>query len=82
MKKPSDLARIVDIARILPILGAFLLMPPIITLFAAQIDLGGVPLIVVYLFGVWLALIGCAGWLARSLAPPAGNAQDDSAPPA
>ena len=82
MKKPSDPARIVDIARILPIIGAFLLMPPIIALFAAQIDIGGVPLIVVYLFGVWVALIGCAGWLARRLAPPPSDAHDDGAPPA
>jgi hypothetical protein len=72
MKKPSpDPARITDAARLLPILGAFLLMPPLVTLFAVSADLGGVPLIVVYLFGVWLALIVCAAWLARRLAPSA-----------
>ena len=65
----SDPARITDAARILPLIGVFLLMPPLVTLFAAPVDVGGVPLIVIYLFGVWFALIGCAAWLARRLAP-------------
>jgi hypothetical protein len=67
MKKRSDPARILDAARLLPILGVFLLMPPIITLFARDIDIGGVPLIVVYVFATWLALIACAALLARRL---------------
>lgn len=58
-----------DAAVVLPLLGLFLLMPPIITLFAAQIDIGGIPLIVVYVFGVWAALIVCAAVLARRLDP-------------
>ena len=66
----ADVTRARDAARLLPALGVFLLMPPVITLFAVQADVGGVPLIVVYLFGVWLALIAAAALLARSLAPP------------
>jgi len=62
-------ARTVDAARVLPVLGVLLLMPPVITLFAGIVDVGGVPLVVVYLFGVWLALIVCAALLARRLAP-------------
>jgi membrane protein implicated in regulation of membrane protease activity len=62
---PTDPARIGDAARLLPIVGAFLLMPPIITLFVGDGDIAGVPSVVVYLFGTWLALIGCAAWLAR-----------------
>jgi len=66
---PRDPARTVDAARVLPIIGVFLLMPPVITLFAGIADVAGVPRVVVYLFGVWLALIVCAALLARRLAP-------------
>ena len=59
--------RLRDAASVLPLLGVFLLMPPVIVLFAAPVLVGGVPLIVVYLFGVWLALIVCAALLARRI---------------
>ncbi|HTN67393.1 MAG TPA: hypothetical protein VL051_14555, partial [Burkholderiaceae bacterium] len=58
-----------DAAVVLPLLGLFLLMPPIITLFASQLDLGGIPLIAIYVFGVWAALIVCAALLAQRLDP-------------
>jgi hypothetical protein len=81
MKAPSaDPARARDAASLLPVLGVFLLMPPIITLFAARADVAGVPLIVVYLFGVWLALIACAALLARRLALPAAERRTDAEP--
>lgn len=67
-----------DAAIVLPLFGLFLLMPPIITLFASGLDIEGVPLIVVYVFGVWGALIVCAALLARRL-DPAQPAQE--APP-
>ena len=69
--KPAarDPARAVDAAKVLPVIGVFLLMPPMITLFAVIADVGGIPLVVAYLFGVWLALIVCAALLARRLAP-------------
>jgi hypothetical protein len=58
-----------DAAVVLPLFGLFLLMPPVITLFASGFDIHGVPLIVVYVFGVWIALIVCAALLARRLDP-------------
>jgi hypothetical protein len=61
--------RLRDAAAALPLLGLVLLMPPVVTLFAAALDVAGIPLIVVYLFGVWLGLIGCAAALARRLRP-------------
>lgn len=67
-KRPADPARVHDAARLLPMLGALLLMPPIISLFVVNASIAGVPLIVVYLFGTWVALIGGAAWLARRLA--------------
>ena len=82
MKQRADPARIADIARILPIIGVVLLMPPLIALFVADRWIGGVPLIVAYVFGVWLALIACAAWLARRLKPLSGDdvAHRDAAP--
>lgn len=53
----------------LPLLGLFLLMPPVVTLFARGVGIAGVPLIAIYLFGVWIALIVCAGLLAWRLRP-------------
>lgn len=69
MRAPRPVsARLRDAGALLPAIGAFLLMPPVITLFAGAQQVAGVPLIVVYLFGVWLALIACAALLARRLA--------------
>ena len=56
--------RLRDAAALLPALAVFLLMPPVITLFTGGHKVGGVPLIVVYLFGAWLALIVAAALLA------------------
>lgn len=71
--KTRDLGtpRVRDAAALLPALAVLLLMPPVITLFTGPHTVGGVPLIVAYLFGVWLALIVAAALLARRLAPPA-----------
>jgi putative effector of murein hydrolase LrgA (UPF0299 family) len=61
-------ARLRDAAGLLPVLGLVLFMPPVITLFAAAgADLAGVPLIVVYVFGTWLAVIVAAALLSRHL---------------
>lgn len=66
---PERSARARDAAIALPLLGLFLLMPPIIGLFAVPVDIAGVPLIVIYLFGVWLALVLAAALLGRALQP-------------
>lgn len=51
-------------------------MPPIIGLFATGPDILGIPLVVLYVFGTWFALIVGAAWLARRLAPD--QAADDT----
>ncbi len=56
-----------DAASLLPVVAGFLLAPPLILIFAAPVVLGGMPLIVVYLFGVWAAVIVAAFVLSRSL---------------
>jgi len=56
-----------DAALVLPFVGAFLLMPPFIRTFASDSYLAGIPVIIVYLFAVWFALILCAWLLAGPL---------------
>lgn len=75
-------ARAREAAGLLPILGLLLLMPPVITLFVAKVHIAGVPLIVAYLFGVWLALIVCAALLARRLRqrPPRSSPVEPAEP--
>ena len=67
MNKPRLSPRLHDAAVVLPLVGVFLLMPPAITLFTTPYHVVGLPLIVVYLFGVWIALIACAAILARRI---------------
>ena len=67
MNRPIP-ARVRDAAVLLPVLGLVLFMPPVITLFAAAgAGVSGVPLIVVYVFGTWLALIVAGAVLSRRL---------------
>jgi O-antigen/teichoic acid export membrane protein len=72
MKDATPPQRVRDAAWLLPLAGLALLMPPFVTLFTGDADVLGVPRIIVYVFGVWLALIGAAALLARRLRPPPG----------
>ncbi len=74
--------RLRDTAALLPVLAAFLLMPPVITLFTGARHVLGVPLLVAYLFGVWLALIIAAALLARRLGAAEDAGTTDPAPAA
>lgn len=56
-----------DLAILLPVFGALLLLPPIVALTVPAGTLGNVPVIVLYLFGVWAALILAAALTARGL---------------
>ncbi|MEO8204254.1 MAG: hypothetical protein ABI630_10340 [Betaproteobacteria bacterium] len=67
METPQPTGRIRDAAVLLPVLGLVLLMPPVITLFVGNTFVMGVPLIVVYVFSVWLGLIAATALLARRL---------------
>lgn len=66
-QRPVDDGRASSVAVVLPLLGLFLLMPPVITLFAHGTGVAGVPLVVIYVFGVWIALIIGAALLAPHL---------------
>lgn len=67
METPPPPGRVRDAAVLLPLLGLVLLMPPVITLFVASVLVAGIPLVVVYLFCVWLGLIASTALLARRL---------------
>lgn len=66
--KPSQRAH--SAAVVVPVLGLFLLLPPFITLFTGDVQLLGIPLIVIYIFGVWVVLLVFTAWLARHLHAP------------
>ncbi len=54
-------------ALLLPIFGAFLLVSPLITVFTGITTIFGLPLIFVYIFGVWFGLVLSARAMARWL---------------
>lgn len=80
-RSPSP--RLFAAAILLPCVGLFLLMPPVIGLFAIPRDVAGIPLIVFYLFGVWLGLVACAAWLSRRIGDsgPGTGTGSDALPP-
>jgi hypothetical protein len=76
MLRAGDPERIRSAAILLPIASSILLLPPFILVFAAPVLVSGVPLIVIYVFGVWTAIVLAALLLSRRLEPaePSVNA--------
>lgn len=68
-RAPSHRAK--SAAVLLPLLGLFLLFPPFVTLFIGPARPFGIPLIVLYLFGVWAAVVLATALLVRRLQVPA-----------
>ena len=66
--------RLVDAARLLPVLGMFLLLVPLLwgSQENGERDLAGNG---IYLFVAWALLVGLAAWLAPSLADAADGAE-------
>ena len=67
-RRAADPQSVRDAATLLPVTAAVLLLPPFILVFAAPVLIAGIPLIVVYVFGVWATIVFCAWLLARNLA--------------
>ncbi len=65
--RQGDGARSRDAAFVLPLFGVLLLLPPFLNLFTRNVLLWGIPLEVVYLFGIWIALVAGAALLTRRL---------------
>lgn len=62
---------------LLTVAGFLMLVPPLVHLFNHDATIGGVPQIVVYLFGVWLALILGTVLLTRHLEPDGIDPKDE-----
>lgn len=62
---------------VLLIIGAILLMPPVAAVFVLDVTVFGIPLVVFYIFAVWLALIIGAAILAKPLGRMDYRAQSD-----
>lgn len=77
--RPDPGSRRRDAGFFLPVAGVLLLLPPFINLFTHPRLIWGIPLEVVYLFGVWLALILGAFALSR-VVPAASDAPVPKAP--
>jgi len=67
MPKHSPPRRLIDVAVIAPIIGFVLMIPPVIGLFANAGEIFGAPVILIYLFSVWLGFIFVAAALSRRL---------------
>lgn len=77
MSTRATTPRLRNAAVLAPLLGLLLLLPPLIAPFTAPVRVFGIPLVVLYLFGLWAALIAGAWWLARRLGTPAHPGQSD-----
>ena len=77
MRRAVDAQRARDAATLLPFAAAILLLPPFILLFAVPGFVAGIPLIVVYIFGAWAAIVLATWWVARHHAM-VGHAADGS----
>ena len=51
----------------LMIVGAVLLLPPVADIFLVDAKIAGLPIVMVYIFVVWIMLIAGAASLSRSL---------------
>lgn len=67
-KAAFSAARAHDAALALPLAGLLLFSAPVLELFVTDIAMFGAPLIVVYLFGAWGALVVLSWALSRRLA--------------
>lgn len=56
-----------DAALIIPLMGLLLLTPPLAQTFAIGETIAGVPIVVLYIFAIWAALIAIARLLAIRL---------------
>ena len=77
MRRRADAERVRAAATLLPFAAAVLLLPPFVLLFAAPVLVAGIPLIVVYVFGTWAAIVLATWWLAR-IAAIVEHVRDDT----
>lgn len=71
--------RLVELAFLLPVLGAVLLLPPVVMVVSGAAEATGLPLFVPYLFAVWAFLIAATRLLSRRLERGEAEAGSESA---
>lgn len=69
----ADFPRIRERSVAFFLLGVVLLNPPLLGLFGLGHSLGGIPLLYLWLFGVWALLIALIGLTAREPPPEEGE---------
>ncbi|MDM7930930.1 hypothetical protein [Tabrizicola sp.] len=74
-RAPYRRRRLRDAARLLPILGIFLLLLPLLWTEESRLNLSAVD--VIYFFGVWLLLIGLAAAFAPGLRKGEGLKEEE-----
>lgn len=69
---PKDLARRSaqtrrrrDVLALLPLLGVFLFLSPVVSIFNVEATIFGLPIIFLFVYGAWLAIILLARWISR-----------------
>ncbi|MGE0627064.1 MAG: hypothetical protein AB7O43_04515 [Hyphomicrobiaceae bacterium] len=70
--------RVRDFASIVPFVAALLFLPPVILVFSAPVTLSGIPLIVVYLYGTWAALVLAAFLVVQYVDQDNGGTAEES----
>ena len=63
----ADTRKLEHAALVVPIFGAVLIVPPVINIFLYPIHFAGAPLIVAYLFAVWVGLIMATALMSRHM---------------
>ncbi|MGP1254324.1 MAG: hypothetical protein ACTS10_07935 [Kiloniellales bacterium] len=59
--------RLRDIATVLPLALLLLVLPPYVRIFDQDSFLNGIPLLLIYIFGLWALVILASGLLSRNL---------------
>lgn len=67
VEKLQQSRRLRDAAWFLPIVGMFLFLTPIPFIFSGDIQIFGAPLLFVFIYGAWLALILVSRYLVRRI---------------
>ena len=75
-EEPTDLARRAaqirrrrDALALLPLLGVFLFLSPVVSIFNVEANVLGLPVIFLFVYGAWVAVIILARWLSHRADP-------------
>jgi len=67
-----------DTAFVLTMLGPWLALLPTMITFDREVDFGGVPVVVLYIFGIWISLIVAGAYVAKKLQQSETDTPDET----